>query len=341
MNTTLAGLLLYAVTACLGSGLLFLPCAALAEWIPRRRPSGEAYAWFAALALPHLGAAACAIYAVRLHALDPVPWETRAHALRHLSFWWIANAPDAAYRARFVALVAAGVVLVGLLRPLLSAGLSWRYARLLARSSTEIPELGVWLTPLDRPWSTCVGFFRSRVYLTRGLAELLDPDELSAVIAHEHAHARRRDNLRLLLAQAIFGPTIILPTAHYFHRRLQGGLERAADREAVRRGTDGQGLAAALVKAARKLREFSGDAEDEPLRRRLADRYREEFVAERARLLLDAAGEASEPSPLSRRVTMLVPAVLMVVLTAIGAGLVAPTVRSFFESVLAALQGAH
>jgi hypothetical protein len=140
--------------------------------------------------------------------------------------------------------------------------------------STEVPELGVWLTPLDRPWSTCVGFLRGRVFVTQGLAKLLDAEELAAVIAHEQAHALRRDNLRQLLAQAAFGPTVIMPTAHAFLRRLQASVERAADLEAIRRDTTEPALASALVKAARKLRDLSGDPDEEPLRRRLANRAR-------------------------------------------------------------------
>jgi Zn-dependent protease with chaperone function len=337
MSVLIAGLLLYVAMSCVASGLLVLPVAALAESLPSRRLGWGGGLWSAALLLPHALAAAAVVHAVHLHTLDPVPWSVRARSVRHLSFWWIASAPDAAYRVKVLALAAAVVVLVGLLRPLFSMALAWRYARLLERASTAIPELGVWLTPLDRPWSTCVGFLRTRVYITTGLAKLLDAEELSAVIAHEQAHARRRDNLRLLLAQAAFGPTVIMPTAHYFLRRLQASLEHSADRDAAREATDEATLASALVKAARKLRDLGGDPDEEPLRRRLANRHREEFVAERARSLL-VASEGSRGESLARRLALLVPAALLVVLGAIGAPLAAPTVRSFFESVLTALQ---
>ena len=337
MDLLTAGLLLYVATSCVASGLLFLPAAALAESLPRRRPAWETRLWFAALLLPHILAAAGVAYALRMHALDPVPWSVRAQTFRHLSFWWVTDTPDAAYRIKAIALAAAAALLVGLLRPLFSLALSWRYARVLASVSTEVPELDVWLTPLDRPWSTCVGFLHQRVYVTTGLAKLLDAEELSAAIAHEQAHARRRDSLRQLLAQAAFGPTVVMPTAHLCHRRLQASIERAADHEASRGETDGQALASALVKAARKLRDLSADPDEEPLRRRLANRYREEFVAERAQLLLEAAEGSHEGLSVARRLALLVPAALLLALAGISAPLAAPTVRSLFESLLAAL----
>jgi len=338
MDFLIAGLLLYVTVSCLASGFLFLPAAALAESLPSRRPTWETRLWFTALLLPHALAAAAVAYATRIHALDPVPWSIRAPTVRHLSFWWIADTPDAAYRIKVIALAAAAAALVGLLRPLFSAALSWRYARVLERVSTEVEDLGIRLTPLDRPWSTCVGFLQTRVYVTSGLVQLLDPEELSGVVAHEQAHARRRDNLRQLLAQAAFGPTVVMPTAHLFLRRLQASIERAADQEAARSDSDEQTLASALVKAARKLRDLSADPDEEPLRRRLANRYREEFVAERAQQLLDAAEGAEDRASLLRRLGLLAPTGLLVALVGSTAHLAAPTVRSFLESLLAALE---
>ncbi|MBM3500801.1 MAG: hypothetical protein FJX74_19245 [Armatimonadetes bacterium] len=337
MDLLLPGLLLYAATSCMASGLVFLPASALAESLPAGRSAWETRLWFAALLLPHLLAAGSVLYTLRMHALDPVSWALRAPALRHLSFWWIAQTPDAAYRVRVIGLVAAAAVVAGLARPLLSLLLAWRYARVLRGVSVEVPELGVWLTPLDRPWSACVGFLRGHVFITEGLAKLLDAEELAAVIAHEQAHARRRDNLRLLLAQAAFGPTVLMPTAHAFLRRLQAAIERDADADAVRANTTAPALASALVKAARRLRDLSADPDEEPLRRRLAHRYREQFVAERAQLLLDAADGALDAPPLARRLALLLPAALLIALAAITAPLAPPSARSLFESLLAAL----
>lgn len=49
------------------------------------------------------------------------------------------------------------------------------------------------------PIAWCAGLAVPRVYLSSGLEAALSDEELQIVLAHEHAHARRRDNLRSLL----------------------------------------------------------------------------------------------------------------------------------------------
>ena len=51
------------------------------------------------------------------------------------------------------------------------------------------------------PEAFCAGFLRPRVYVSRGAVELLTPDELRAVLQHEHHHWRMRDPLRLASAR--------------------------------------------------------------------------------------------------------------------------------------------
>jgi hypothetical protein len=343
MSAFLAGVIVYVAVACVVSGLLFLPAAALVEALPPGRPSREALIRFAALLIPHLCAVAAVWSAWSVHGSDPVPWAFRNDRVRHLCFWWIVGNPDVAYRMTILGALASAMVAFGVVRPLFSAALAWRYARMLARASTPVSDLDVWLTPLDRPWSTCVGFLNTRVYLTKGLAELLDQSELATVIAHEQAHADRRDNLKLLAAQILLAPVIIMPSAHHFYRRLRATIERAADLGAAEVATEQEVLASALVKAARRLRDFGADPDEEPLRRRMANRYREDFVAERAQELLAVAEEQDEGAPGTKRqsaalrVGLIVSAILVLALVIAGAGLVGPSVRCLFESLLAAL----
>jgi len=47
-----------------------------------------------------------------------------------------------------------------------------------------------------RPLAWCEGLWRPEVYLSRGLVKQLDRQGLAVVLAHEEAHAARRDNLR-------------------------------------------------------------------------------------------------------------------------------------------------
>ncbi len=45
----------------------------------------------------------------------------------------------------------------------------------------------------------CAGIFRPQVYVSQRLIEQLTADELQIILAHEHSHAQRFDNLRKLL----------------------------------------------------------------------------------------------------------------------------------------------
>ncbi|HJN17435.1 MAG TPA: M48 family metalloprotease [Armatimonadota bacterium] len=334
MSFLLAGIILSVVVAYATSALALLPVAAVVEALPAAEARREVTAWMVALLLPHIAAVAAVVYASRLHALDPVEWAIRREQMRHLSFWWLVGSPDAAYRIRFAALIGCALLAVGLIRPIFSAILAWRYGSALSRSSGHVPELDVYLTPLKRPWSTCVGFFDTRVYLTSGAVGIMNAQELSSVIAHEHAHGTRRDNLRLLAAQALLGPLILMPTSRYVYRRLQAAIERAADQVAAGSPDDRQDLAAALVKAARKLRDYNPDPDEDTVRRRLAGRYREEFVAERAQQLLEAD---DAPHPKTTQLTLSLATLAMLALLVASVGFLAPTIRSLYESLVAAL----
>jgi Zn-dependent protease with chaperone function len=327
------GVIVYVATACVASALLFLPAAALAEALPPGRPVRESSVWFAVLVMPHLLALTALAYAVRMHALDPVLWTERNRLVRHLCFLRWAESPDAAYRTWFLGGCAGLLVLVGLAVPVASLILSWRQSGALATTSKDVPELAVGLVPLGSAWSACVGILRPRVYVTQGLAARLNAQELGAVIAHEGGHANRRDNLRLVVAQALFGPTVAIPTAHLAYRRLRAAIERAADQAAMR-SAEGQGLTSALASVARKLREESPAAEERGWRARLAARHRDEFIAQRIGLV-ESAG--SDERATSRRVALGVSAGIIAALVLAGAPFIGPTVRCLFETMLLAV----
>jgi Zn-dependent protease with chaperone function len=54
-----------------------------------------------------------------------------------------------------------------------------------------------------RPLAFCAGMLRPAVYVTDTALSRLDAEELAVVVAHEAHHARRRDPLRLLVAQTL------------------------------------------------------------------------------------------------------------------------------------------
>ncbi|MDA8320736.1 MAG: M56 family metallopeptidase [Actinomycetota bacterium] len=79
----------------------------------------------------------------------------------------------------------------------------------------------------------CAGLLMPAVYVTAGAAAALPPAELDAVLAHEAAHARRRDPLRRLVARAAADTLFYLPLARWWSRRQAETAELRADRSAV------------------------------------------------------------------------------------------------------------
>lgn len=63
-------------------------------------------------------------------------------------------------------------------------------------------ERGVTLLDDDRPYVYCVAGRRHRIVMTTGASDLLDPEQLSAVLAHERAHLRGRHHLVIGAATA-------------------------------------------------------------------------------------------------------------------------------------------
>jgi Zn-dependent protease with chaperone function len=94
----------------------------------------------------------------------------------------------------------------------------------------------------------CAGYLRPRIYVSRGALELLDVDELRAVVAHERHHARRRDPLRLLVARALAAALPFIPLLRRISERYEAIGELAADEAAVRDLERRGPLASALLK---------------------------------------------------------------------------------------------
>jgi Zn-dependent protease with chaperone function len=84
-----------------------------------------------------------------------------------------------------------------------------------------------------RPRAFCAGLLRPRVYVSAGALELLDDAALRAVLAHEHAHARRRDPLRLACGRVLARALFCLPGLGELHRRQLALAELSADESAI------------------------------------------------------------------------------------------------------------
>ncbi len=88
-----------------------------------------------------------------------------------------------------------------------------RTRRFLRRTLSGARATPAWRLGLTSPWPIgllpdssaifCYGFFRPRLAIGERLFSLLDAEQLTAVVAHESAHARRRDPLRLFLVKIV------------------------------------------------------------------------------------------------------------------------------------------
>ena len=100
-------------------------------------------------------------------------------------------------------------------------------------------------TGLPNPAFT-VGWWQPRVYVDERLEETLSAAELDAVVAHEAAHVRRRDPLRLSGLRFLASLLFYLPALRRLAEDVADDAEIAADDAAA--GADPLVLASALVK---------------------------------------------------------------------------------------------
>jgi Zn-dependent protease with chaperone function len=121
-----------------------------------------------------------------------------------------------------------------------------RLARVPVRARRAVGGHVVSVVGGSQPRAFCAGLLRPRVCVTEAALERLAPAELRAVVEHEACHARRRDPLRLAVAQVAadgFGAPL---------RRLPAGqaavADLAADAAAVAALGSRQPLAAALMR---------------------------------------------------------------------------------------------
>jgi hypothetical protein len=92
-----------------------------------------------------------------------------------------------------------------------------------------------------------VGLLRPHIVFAPQLAKRLDDRAIEAALAHERAHIRHRDPLRIWLAQFVTDLQCPWGSAQRRFASWLAALEQARDDEARAEGVDGADLAAALV----------------------------------------------------------------------------------------------
>lgn len=100
----------------------------------------------------------------------------------------------------------------------------------------------------DAPFVFCYGLIRPRICLTTALADLLDDDELEAVLLHERYHLRCFDPLIVFVCRTLARSLAFLPVAPQLLDNYLVTKELAADRHTITAQGDATPLASALLK---------------------------------------------------------------------------------------------
>ena len=127
----------------------------------------------------------------------------------------------------------------------------WQPAQQLSRQLrlTSVDNGRYYRLPTDTPTAFTIGWLQPRIYLTDGLLQQCDADDVECILQHEEAHRRRRDGLHQLLARMF---TSVLPS-RLIRRQLDDYTllcEQACDQEATQHQADDQ-VAGTLLKIAR------------------------------------------------------------------------------------------
>jgi beta-lactamase regulating signal transducer with metallopeptidase domain len=156
-----------------------------------------------------------------------------------------------------------------------------------------------------------IGLIRPHIVFAPELARLLDDRAMQAALAHERAHVRHRDPLRIWIAQFVTDLQWPWTSAQKRFDRWLAALERARDDEARAEGIEGADLAAALVASVRFHRNMTITAGAAGACARLTgDRSAlEERVA---RLLQPLAGDPKDRTPTTLQVAALLSLALVI-----------------------------
>jgi|GEM_PF-1078443 Zn-dependent protease with chaperone function len=214
-----------------------------------RRTSSRAFCTFAGIGLAVEGVAAWLTYEWTAQVLlcqsaqnPPVLWPS-GHAC---------PAPQALFSPRSLipAMLSGSIVVasVGLLAASLAGCFAehYLYRRALARlvvegsacpkakglSTASWPKRLV-VVEADVATAYCIGLIKPRVVISTGLLRALQDDRLTAVLAHEASHERKRDPLRASLAKSLAKGLFFVPALRYLYKTMLVEQELVADREAV------------------------------------------------------------------------------------------------------------
>jgi beta-lactamase regulating signal transducer with metallopeptidase domain len=207
---------------------------------------GVARSFWAVVAIVLAVEAFIAVLAIRAVTSDLTCWLSGVEDKLYLHHVCGSTAAGVGYRswipALAVLIVCAATVLAGLVT------LASQYIRTklaLGRLGAPIADPG-WLSEIasmlhidvqlcadDRVFCCCAGLLFPKVVLSRGMLELLDVSELTAVLAHEAAHVQHRDPARALAVRCASNALFYLPLTRYLSEKALVASELGADSVAV------------------------------------------------------------------------------------------------------------
>jgi hypothetical protein len=156
-----------------------------------------------------------------------------------------------------------------------------------------------------------IGLIRPYIIIAPELARFLDDRAMRAALAHERAHVRHLDPLRIWIAQFVTDLQWPWSSAQRRFETWLAALEHARDDEARAEGVDGADLAAALVASIRFHRDGPGGICAPLIDSRSA-------LEERIARLLQPLASPSDNAPTTLQVAVLLTLALMVAV-ALGA----------------------
>lgn len=154
--------------------------------------------------------------------------------------------------AAVLALVMAVTASVRVARSIRAAARCSRLLRAGGRKRIAADGTAFWVLETDYPVAAVTGILRPRLLLSTRILQECTADELDAIISHERAHIRRRDNLVRAAMLCLPDPLRLTATGREIERAWAAAAEEAAD-DAAAGATEGRraSLASALVRVAR------------------------------------------------------------------------------------------
>lgn len=147
--------------------------------------------------------------------------------------WVVGSTIEWIVSGGLVALVLTWVIAAG--TRLVGARAKLGLLRALSRPSTDMAATHI--VSSRRHFVFTAGILRPQIFLSSALLQAVDPNEPATVIAHEHAHQRRRDGLRLFIAD-LFGGLHWPPIRRLILADLHLAIEQACDEVAAEQSGD-------------------------------------------------------------------------------------------------------